>query len=220
METPRMIFDKFTDGGKNITEQRIIKAIEYSQQKAHTSQPKDQPNGGESETVFRKVSVKEGLPKDGKPHYYILKDGSFSEKPKYSIHKEQIKIINHECDYWLEEVSIPSSKGGELPSDELWDKYSETIGEDINSLQFFSGRTVITSENYKKLISEIISTPHSKSIDVKRLMHWIDANIKVSKSIPAKTLMDSKIKATTIQVQNEFKDFVQSLSFQTKTNKP
>lgn len=60
------------------------------------------------ETVYRKVSIKEhGLPTDGKPHYYILKDGALADKPKYSIHKEQIEIIKRECEYWLQEVTLP-----------------------------------------------------------------------------------------------------------------
>lgn len=61
-------------------------------------------------TIFRKVSVTEGLPKDGKEHYYILKDGNFGDNPKFSIHKEQIKIIKRTCEYWLEEIELLSDE--------------------------------------------------------------------------------------------------------------
>lgn len=42
-------------------------------------------------------------------------------------------------------------------SEELWDKYSEHIGEDIDSLQYFAGRIVITESNFRKLIEELKS---------------------------------------------------------------
>ena len=32
METPQMIFDKFTDAGKNVSQENILKAIEYATQ--------------------------------------------------------------------------------------------------------------------------------------------------------------------------------------------
>ena len=77
---------------------------EATELKAQLSKPKTD----RCKTGFIKVSIKEhGLPTDGKPHYYILKDGGLADKPKYSIHKEQIQIIKQECEYWLEEVILP-----------------------------------------------------------------------------------------------------------------
>jgi len=42
-----------------------------------------------------------------------------------------------------------------IEMDRLWDKLSESIGDDIDSLQEFAGTTVLTRQNYEQLISEI-----------------------------------------------------------------
>lgn len=101
MTKAEQIYESIGKGyGFNGSKEQCIEIIN----KILTPKP-SQPTG---ETVFRKVSVKDGLPKDGKPHYYILKDGGFATEPKYAIHKEQIKIINRECEYWLEEIPLPT----------------------------------------------------------------------------------------------------------------
>lgn len=38
----------------------------------------------------------------------------------------------------------------------MWDKYSESIGTDIDSLHEFAGTTVLTHESYKQLVAETI----------------------------------------------------------------
>ena len=42
-----------------------------------------------------------------------------------------------------------------IDKEEIWDKYSERIGEDIDSLQFFAGRDVITKEMFSKMMNSI-----------------------------------------------------------------
>jgi hypothetical protein len=49
------------------------------------------------------------------------------------------------------------SQGLREKMEELWDKYSEHIDDDIDSLQTIAGSTVLTESNFKKLISELTS---------------------------------------------------------------
>lgn len=57
--------------------------------------------------------------------------------------------------------SLPEEKEGipenefKAKCDELWDDFSETIGEDIGSLEYFAGRTVITLSQYFKLTANL-----------------------------------------------------------------
>jgi hypothetical protein len=39
--------------------------------------------------------------------------------------------------------------------EELWDKYSEIIDTDIDSLNYYVGKIILTHENYKKLCNEL-----------------------------------------------------------------
>lgn len=56
---------------------------------------------------------------------------------------------------FAEEILSPSSNTGQKTDpQELWDKYSERIDEDIDSLNIFAGRDVITKESFMKFLSE------------------------------------------------------------------
>lgn len=54
---------------------------------------------------------------------------------------------------WLEtQLQYASSSSGEMDWDELWDKYSERIDDDIDSLQIFAGKDVITKQSFFKML--------------------------------------------------------------------
>lgn len=42
-----------------------------------------------------------------------------------------------------------------LDSEELWDEFAELIDSDIDSLQYYAGRNIITQESFKKLMAKI-----------------------------------------------------------------
>lgn len=57
--------------------------------------------------------------------------------------------------------AVTLSPASNIDSDELWDRHSETIDTDIDTLQYYAGKVVMTHEKYKKLIAEILSNTAS-----------------------------------------------------------
>ena len=51
------------------------------------------------------------------------------------------------------------AKGVQEIAEELWDKYSEQIGDSIDDASYFSGREVITELQFKKIIAELFPSP-------------------------------------------------------------
>lgn len=56
--------------------------------------------------------------------------------------------------------SVPSTgqgveKSAEEIAEELWDEFSQTVGDDIDAMQYFGGRSVITEEDFKKAITKL-----------------------------------------------------------------
>lgn len=157
--------------------------------KERTISPKDQPKGGESETVFRRVSVKERLPEEmndpkwkgytrgvyaihanGKKStgYFNINSGSFFDKNNIEADEYEMPI------YWLEEVSLPSSKGGELPSDDEIEERCHELFCVTEMTEYQKGRKQGTFEGMKLMRDN--STPPSKSLGVEGLLKWIDEN--------------------------------------------
>lgn len=90
------------------------------------------------ETIFRKVSVDENnIPEDGEYDTNLGMTEVFCGK----------WVADNFPEWYLEEI--------ELPIDEIWDKYSERIDTDIDSLQFFAGKDVMTKDKYNKGIRDL-----------------------------------------------------------------
>lgn len=181
------------------------------------------PNGGESETVFRKVSVKERLPTESSRYFFIEKNDfevaiMFDPKDK----AKEIYVYSY-CTHWLEEVSIPPSKGGELLSDEdLKDVFNTicpyTIPQFVSSFK----------EGFWSAINYLRSAPPSKSIEIEGLMRSLESGIKdaehfMQPKFEGSTYGDTKLDAITVhtarkECYEEMLSKIQSISSQTKTN--
>lgn len=79
-------------------------------------------------------------------------------KRKGSQLHEIVKVLNLEdCETFIDStLNDYTHTLKELPTDEMWDKYSERIDTDIDSLQFFAGRDVMTREQFKKCIEDFV----------------------------------------------------------------
>lgn len=62
------------------------------------------------------------------------------------------------------------SRAGKLDVDELWDKHSEGIGDDIDSLQEFAGTQVITRQEFIRAVAEVGKAYNAKVAGLRRLL--------------------------------------------------
>lgn len=104
----------------------------------------------------------------------ILCDAFYNNKPKNCIREFALKEQPSATDEIIKQMSgepiedIPTVTSTTYPiadkplrdeivaqQEELWDIYSETIGTDIDSLEYYSGKVILTGENYKKLCQEL-----------------------------------------------------------------
>ena len=73
----------------------------------------------------------------------------------------------------------------QLNFDDLWDDYSERIDHDIDSLQYFAGRDVITKESFKKLFAKVeeYASLRSKGYSLEDMRKAFEAGLYCDSSI-------------------------------------
>ncbi len=50
----------------------------------------------------------------------------------------------------------------------IWEEHSQLVGEDIDSLQYFAGRNVMTVQDFRKATEKLLKSSRNEWIDVKK----------------------------------------------------
>ena len=71
--------------------------------------------------------------------------------------KEVAKELDAPTRMWLEQHIIAGiiNNKKQIDNDELWDKHSVSIGTDIDDLQYYAGRIMMTREEFNKMMLSI-----------------------------------------------------------------